>query len=293
MPGLILDTRTIAATMRDQLKAEVDAYKAANGKTPNLVIVCAGDDTAIYDYIRVVTRQSHMVGLRAQAHILPSDVSLAEFSEHLAELNANPNVQAISLQAPLPPQLSLNEVAMQIHPDKDVEGLHPRNAGQVQLEGPGLVPPPAVGAMRLLSLYSINPAGRYAVIVGRNQIIGKPVASLLTEANATVTICHRQTHHLSAFTRIADLLVVATQTPGLITGEMLKPGAVVLDFGINYRKNGRAAGQIVGDVDFESVRQVAGAVTPMPGGTGPMTVIALLQNVLKAARLQDAEAALK
>ena len=287
MPGMILDTRTIAATLREQLKNEVAAYKTSAKQTPNLVIMCVGDDTAIYDYIRVVTRQAHVVGLRAQAHILPGDTSLTELSEHLAELNANPQVQAISLQTPLPPHLNVMEVAAQIDPAKDVEGLHPRNAGQVQYDGPYLAPPPALGAMKLLSLYSINPAGRYAVVVGRNPVIGKPLATLLTEANATVTICHRQTPHLSAFTRIADLLIVAAQTPGLISGDMLKPGAVVLDFGINYGKGNRHAGQITGDVSFENARQVAGAITPMPGGTGPMTVIALLQNVLKAAKMQS------
>ncbi len=288
MPGLLLDTRTIAATMRDQLKAEVAAYKADTGKTPGLVLVAAGDDTSIYDYIRVVTRQAHMVGLRAQAQILPTDISLQELSQHLAELNHNSSINAISLQSPLPPHLKLKEVAARLDPLKDVEGLHPINAGRVALNGPGLVSPPALGAMRLLSLYSINPAGRYAVMVGRNEIIGIPLAALLTEANATVTICHSLTPHLSAFTRNADLLVVATQTPGLINGEMLKPGAVVLDFGINYIKDSRYSNHTVGDVDFESAHPVAGAITPMPAGTGPMTIIALLQNVLKATQLQDA-----
>ncbi len=284
MPGLVLDTRSIAATMRDQLKSEVKLFKEEHRLTPTLVIVCVGDDNSIYDYIRVVTRQAYMCGLRAIAHVLPTDISFEELTVHLQELNASPTVQAISLQTPLPAHLNLFQVAALLDPDKDVEGLHPRNAGLAQLDGPYLISPPAVGAMKLLSLYSINPAGRYAVVIGRNAVIGKPLAGLLTEANATVTTCHSQTPHLAAFTRMADLLVVATQNPALITGEMIKPGAVVLDFGINYHKGPRSTTQIVGDVDFESVRQVAGAITPMPGGTGPMTVIALLQNVLKAAQ---------
>ncbi|HEX2911740.1 MAG TPA: bifunctional 5,10-methylenetetrahydrofolate dehydrogenase/5,10-methenyltetrahydrofolate cyclohydrolase [Chloroflexia bacterium] len=288
MPGLILDTRSVAATIRDQLKNEVAEFKQQFSYVPTLVIVCVGDDNAIYDYIRVVTRQAHMTGLRAIAHILPTDIRHEELVSHIEELNRNPAIQAISLQAPLPPHLNLIRIAEVIHPDKDAEGLHPRNAGDVSLNGSRLVAPPALGAMKLLSLYSINPAGRYAVVVGRNPIIGKPLAALLTEANATVTICHRQTPHLSAFTRIADLLVVAAQSPHLINGEMVKPGAIVLDFGINYVRGGSSQGQqIQGDVEFDSIKRVAGGVTPMPGGTGPMTVISLLQNVLKAARLQQ------
>lgn len=287
MPGLILDTRTIAATMRDQLKSEAIAFKQDYNTTPTLVVLCVGDDTAIYDYIRVVTRQAHMIGLRALAHVLPTDISLEELASHIEELNHNPKIQGISLQTPLPKHLNALEVAELITPAKDVEGLHPHNAGHLSVNGPRLVSPPALGAMKLLSLYSINPAGRFAVVVGRNPIIGKPVAALLTEADATVTICHRQTPHLSAFTRMADLLVVAAQTPNLITGEMLKPGAIVLDFGINYLRSNRQSSQIVGDVDFDSAFAVAGAITPMPGGTGPMTVICLLQNLLKTARQQQ------
>ncbi len=289
MPGLILDTRTIARTIRDQLKAEIAAFRQSYTVTPSVVVVCVGDDTSIYDYIRVITRQAHLVGLRALAHILPADTSLEELKSHLEELNHNPNIHAISLQTPLPPHLNVLEVANLIAPAKDVEGLNAQNSGNISLNDARLVAPPALGAMKLLSLYSINPAGRYAVVVGRTPIIGKPLAALLTEANATVTICHRQTSHLSAFTRVADIVVVAVQHPGLITGEMLKPGAVVLDFGINYQGGSGRTNQIVGDVDFESARQVAAAITPMPGGTGPMTVVSLLQNVLKAAKLQVQE----
>jgi methylenetetrahydrofolate dehydrogenase (NADP+) / methenyltetrahydrofolate cyclohydrolase len=287
MPGLILDTRSIAATMRDQLKTEAAALKGNLPTVPTLVIIGIGEDNSIYDYVRVVNRQAQMVGLKAVAHILPADTSYEEVAEHLNALNNDPKVQGISLQTPLPPHLDVSKVAELIDPDKDVEGLHPRNFGAIAMESPRLVSPPALGAMKLLSLYSINPAGRFAVVVGRNPIIGKPLAALLTEANATVTICHSQTQHLSAFTRMADLLVVAVQRPHLITGEMIKPKAVVLDFGINYPPRGGRQGIINGDVDFESVRNVASAITPMPGGTGPMTVIALLQNVIKAAKLQN------
>lgn len=289
MAGLILDTRSIAATIRDQLKTETATLKQQLNLAPTLVILAVGDDAAIYDYIRVVTRQAHLIGVRAQAHILPADISQEELAEHIQELNKNPRVQAISLQTPLPAHLDVNAVADCLDPDKDVEGLHARNYGAIGINSPRLVSPPALGALKLLSLYSINPAGRFAVVVGRTPIIGKPLATLLTEANATVTICHRQTAHLAAFTRMADLLIVATQQPGLIKGEMLKPGSVVLDFGINYpAKSSRHNPTILGDVDFESARRVVGAITPMPGGTGPMTVVALLQNVLKATRLQHA-----
>jgi len=284
MAGLIMNTRSTAATMREQVKGEVAEFKQQSGFTPSLVIVSIGEDTATYDYIRVVTRNATQVGIRAYAHILPLDISPAELEEHLAGLNKDERVQAISLQTPLPPQLKLTEVARWLDPSKDVEGLHPLNVGYLTEGLPLLAPPPAVGAMKLLSLYNINPAGRTAVVVGRNAIIGKPLAALLMAANATVTLCHRQTPHLNHFSRQADILVVGAQQPDLIKGEMVKPGAVVIDFGINYVN--QTVRKVVGDVEFESVHQVAGAITPMPGGTGPLTVIALMQNTLKAALLQ-------
>lgn len=288
MPSIIMDTRTTAATLRGQVKNDVADFKQREGFTPSLVIVSVGEDAAIYDYIRVVTRNATQVGVRAYAHILPADIDPAELKEHLTGLNQDSRVHAISLQTPLPAHLNLREVATWLDPYKDVEGLHPLNAGYVTEGMPLLAPPPALGAMKLLSLYNINPAGRLAVVVGRNAIIGKPIAAMLTAANATVIVCHRQTPYLGHFSRQADILVVGAQQPELINGEMIKPGAVVVDFGINYVGQAGADGKrrVVGDVDFDTAQRIASAITPMPGGTGPLTVIALLQNTLKAATLK-------
>ncbi len=284
MPALILDTRSTAATMRQQIKTDVAEFKQAYGYAPSLVMVSVGEDPATYDYIRVVSRNAVQVGIRAYAQVLPADISAAEMREHLEELNQDKKHHAISLQTPLPAQLNLREVVRWLDPAKDVEGLHPLNVGLVNEGTPVLAPPPALGAIKLLSLYNINPAGRTAVVVGRNPVIGRPIAAMLTAANATVTLCHRQTPYLSHFTRQADILVVGVQHSGLISGEMIKPGAVVIDFGINYQGQGQK--RLTGDVDFEGARQVASAITPMPGGTGPLTVITLLQNVLRAAASQ-------
>ena len=279
MTALILDTRTTAATLRDQLKTDTADFTRRTGSPPSLVMVSVGEDRSIFDYIRVVTRSASAIGVRAYANLLPTDTTTAELKRHLAELNNNPNIDAISLQSPLPPHLNMSEVAHFLAPEKDVEGYHPANVGMLNYEdAPGYMSPPAAGAMKLLKLYSINPAGRNVVVVGRNPVIGRPLANMLTAANATVTLCHSKTQNLGMFLRQAEILVVAVQKPGLITGAMVRPGAVVLDFGINY-----VGDRVIGDVDFGSVSVAAGALTPMPGGTGPMTVVALLQNVLKAA----------
>jgi methylenetetrahydrofolate dehydrogenase (NADP+) / methenyltetrahydrofolate cyclohydrolase len=281
MPAVVLETRAHANSLRDQLSIEVAKFKQKHSLTPSLVIVAIGEDTATYDYIKVVTRNAVKVGIKAYANLLPADISKEELKAHLEELSNRENIQAISLQTPLPKEMALTDIGKAINPLKDVEGFSPMNNGSSFMGQPLLLPPPALGGMKLLSLYNINPAKRHAVVVGRNLIIGKPMSLLLTEANATVTVCHSQTANLAYFTRQADILVVATQQAGLINAEMIKPGAVVVDFGINY-----VNGRVTGDVDFARVKQVAGAITPMPGGTGPLTVISLLGNVLKAAQLQ-------
>lgn len=276
-----MNTRTIAATMRDQIKKEIRDFRQNSGPIPSLVLLSVGEDPSIYDYIKVVIRQATQVGIRAYAQILPYDVTLDEIRQYIQELNQNPHIQAISLQSPLPKHLPMAEVAAFIQPEKDVEGLHPHNVGSAFNGKTLLVSPPATSTLKLLSLYSIIPAGRHVVIVGRNLIIGKPLMTLLTAANATVTLCHSQTQNLINFTRQAEILIVAVQHPNFVSAEMVRPGAIVIDYGINY-----VNGQVVGDVNYEEVRRVAGAITPMPGGTGPLTVIALLQNVLQAAQLQ-------
>lgn len=281
MPALLLETRSHANNLREQLKAEVTKFKQEHQITPALVMVAVGEDASTYDYIRVVTRNAMKVGIRAFANLLPADISKAEFKAHLEELNQRENIHAISLQTPLPKDLSVGEFGKVITPFKDVEGLNATNIGNSYLGQPALIPPPALAGMKLLSLFTINPARRQVVVVGRNLVIGKPISQLLTEANGTVTVCHSQTTNLAYYTRQAEILIVATQQPNLITADMIKPGAVVVDFGINY-----VNGKVQGDVEFEKAKQVAGAITPMPGGTGPLTVISLLSNTLKAANLQ-------
>lgn len=282
MSALIMNTRTIAATLREQVKKDIAEFKQKTGVTPGLVIVGVGEDPTIYDYIKAVIRQAMQVGIRAYAQLLPIDITLEEVRQHLEEFNQNPAIQAISLQAPLPKHLPMSEVGAIMRPEKDAEGLHPLNLGAALSGSPLLVSPPATSAMKLLSLYSIKPAGRHVVILGRNLIIGKPLSILLTAANATVTVCHSQTQGLTNFTRQAEIVVTAVQQPNFLTSDMVRSGAVVIDYGINY-----VNGQIVGDVNFNDVQRVAGAITPMPSGTGPITVIALLQNVLQAAKLQQ------
>jgi methylenetetrahydrofolate dehydrogenase (NADP+)/methenyltetrahydrofolate cyclohydrolase len=278
MAAILMDTRSTAAAMRLQVKAAAETLRQEAGQQPTLVLVAVGEDASIYDYIRVVTRTAAQVGIRAFAHILPSDIGLEEFGQHIAELNRNPQIHAISLQTPLPDHLPLDLVSGFLDPAKDVEGFHPANIGQYVLGQSALVPPPALSGMKLLSLYSINPEGRHVVIVGRNPVIGKPLANLLTNADATVTLCHSKTHRLTTFTKAADILIVAVQRPHFFSAEMVRAGSVVIDFGINYVK-----GKVLGDVDTASVQVVAGAITPMPSGTGPLTVIHLLQNVVQAA----------
>ena len=285
--ALILDSRLTAARKRDELKLEIEAYKAEFGNAPQLVVVCVGDDAAIYDFIRIATAQARRVGIRAVAHVLSGQLTTAEVAQHLDDLSNDPNVHAIALQTPLPPGMALGDLVAHIHPDKDVEGYHPNNAGHIYADTPRLIPTPALGALQLLEAYEIDPAGMFCVVVGRNSIIGKPLSTLLMEVNATVVIGHRQTPNLEGLIQKADLLVLGASIPEGIPTSALKPGVIILDYGINYVSDGDTD-TIVGNVDFEEALQIAGAITPMPGGTGPMTTISLLQNVLKAARLQAA-----
>ena len=284
MAGQVMNTRPIAATLRDQFKREVDAFKTRSGITPSVVIISIGQDSNIVDYIRVASRVAAQVGVRAYAHVLPVDITMAELKQHFAELNANPNLHAVALQTPLPPHLSVSDVAALIRPDKEVEGMSPLNVGAISGGNARFVPPPAQATMKLLSLYSISPAGKNVAIIGRSLAIGKPLATLLTDAHATVTVCHSRTSNLVAITCQADIVITAVQNPGLISADMVKRGSVVIDYGITF-----VGDKIVGDVRFEEVRQVVDALTPMPGGTGPLTVISLLQNTLKAATLAHAK----
>lgn len=226
-------------------------------------------------------KASGRVGIRSETFHLPADVPAAEYLALIDTLNRRPDVHGILPQLPLPPQISAEAVFARVDPAKDVDGLTPVNMGRLTLGRPGLVPCTPLGIMALIDAAGVSPAGAEAVVVGRSNIVGKPTALLLLARHATVTLCHSRTRDLAAHTRRADVLVSAVGSPHLIRAHMVKPGAVVIDVGLS-----RVDGRIVGDVDFDAVREVAGAITPMPGGTGPMTIAMLLENTLDAARRQ-------
>ncbi|MFO7245564.1 MAG: bifunctional methylenetetrahydrofolate dehydrogenase/methenyltetrahydrofolate cyclohydrolase FolD [Thermaerobacter sp.] len=280
MAAQILDGRALADRVRQEVAARVADFRSSTGITPGLAVVLVGDDPASQVYIRAKMRECERAGLRAELHHLPADARQDAVEAKLRELNSDPDVHGILLQWPVPSGLDYGQLIEAIAPIKDVDGFHPVNAGRL-LEGrPRFVPCTPLGILRLLEAYDIPVAGRHAVVVGRSPIVGRPMAALLLAHDATVTICHSKTPDLASFTRQADVLVVAVGRPGLIGPQHVKPGAAVIDVGINRLPGGR----LVGDVDFEAVRDVAGWITPVPGGVGPMTVAMLLHNTCEAAR---------
>lgn len=280
MPAEILDGRALAAQVREEVAAQVADFRTATGITPGLAVVLVGDDPASQVYVRSKMRECERAGLRAELHHLPADARQDAVEAKLRELSGDPDVHGILLQWPVPPGLNYAQLIDAIAPIKDVDGFHPVNAGRL-LEGrPRFVPCTPLGIMRMLDAYGIEVAGRHAVVVGRSPIVGRPMAALLLAHDATVTVCHSRTRDLASLTRQADVLIVAVGRPGLIGSDHVKPGAAVIDVGINRLPGGR----LVGDVDFEAVRPVAGWLTPVPGGVGPMTVAMLLHNTCEAAR---------
>lgn len=282
MPAMIMETRSMASNLLQQVQQEVTTFNRQSNQAPSLVVLGFGEDQSTIDFVRILGRNAPRAGIRITTLLVASNIKLAEIRRQIEFLNNDPTVHAIALQLPLPKHLEVEEVASFINPDKDVEGLHPIHAGRLLMGKPAMVPPPALSTMKLMAMYNINPAGRHVVIVGRNFEIGRPLHSLLTGVNATVTLCHSFTQNLQSHTRQAEILITAAGQPGLITADMIRPGALIIDYGINYLNKS----QVVGDVDFDNVINLAGAITPMPGGIGPLTVICLLENVLKAARLQ-------
>lgn len=252
-----------------------------HGIAPCLAAVLAGDDPASHAYVSSKAKASGRAGIRSETFHLPADVPAAEYYALIETLNRRRDVHGILPQMPVPPQISPEEVFARLDPEKDVDGLTPVNMGRLTLGRPALVPATPLGVMALIDAAGLSAAGRDAVIVGRSNLVGKPTALLLLARHATVTLCHSRTANLASHTRRADILVSAVGHPHLIGADMVKPGAVVIDVGLT-----RVDGRITGDVDFEAVREVAGAITPMPGGTGPMTIAMVLENTLAAARRQ-------
>ncbi len=281
MAAKILDGTALARTRRVHLADQVRAFIERHRIAPCLAAILVGDNPASRSYVESKARACGQVGMRSETFHLAAETSATELLALVDELNARRDVHGVLPQLPLPSQIDPDAVFVRLHPDKDVDGLTPANMGRLALGDPRLIPCTPGGILVLIDEAGVDIAGSEAVVVGRSNIVGKPTALLLLARHATVTLCHSRTADLAGHTRRADILVSAVGRPQTIRREMVKPGAVVIDVGIS-----RVGGKIVGDVDFEAVRQVAGAITPMPGGTGPMTIAMLLENTLAAARLQ-------
>lgn len=280
METKLIDGNAHARALKDELRSRVAALKAA-GTTPGLAVILAGDDPASAVYVRNKGRACADVGLHSEQHDLPASVSETELLQRVHALNADPRIHGILVQLPLPAHISADRVLRAIDPAKDVDGFHPVNVGMLATGNPTLVPCTPAGVMRMLARESIPLEGRHAVIVGRSNIVGKPMAMLLLQENATVTICHSRTRDLPEVTRSADLLVVAIGRARFLKGDMVRPGTAVIDVGINRLPDGKLAG----DVDYAAVLGRASHITPVPGGVGPMTIAMLLENTVRAAEL--------
>jgi methylenetetrahydrofolate dehydrogenase (NADP+)/methenyltetrahydrofolate cyclohydrolase len=276
----IIDGKAVAAEVRERVRAEVAEYAAANGgRAPGLATVLVGDDPASQIYVRNKHKACEEAGMRSIHHGLASDTTQADLLELIEGLNADADVDGILVQLPVPEQIDPDAVLATLEPRKDVDGLTPTNAGLLASGAPGLVPCTPAGVMELLRHEGVELEGAEAVVVGRSNLVGRPVASLLLGANATVTTCHSRTRDLPAVCARGDVLVAAVGSPRLIGADAVKPGATVIDVGMNRSDDGLA-----GDVDFDAVSEVAEAITPVPGGVGPMTIAMLLANTLQAAR---------
>jgi methylenetetrahydrofolate dehydrogenase (NADP+)/methenyltetrahydrofolate cyclohydrolase len=280
MAATIIDGKSLAAAVRAAQKGVV-ASLAARGIRPGLAAILAGDDPASRIYVRNKARACEETGVHSEIHAFPESVSESALLERVAQLNADSRVHGILVQLPLPRHLSADRVLAAVSPAKDVDGFHAVNLGALLQGRPGFVPGTPAGVMRLLDHAGVPLAGRRAVIVGRSNIVGKPLALLLLQKDATVTICHSKTADLAAQTRQADILVAAVGRSKLITADMVKAGACVIDVGVNRT----AEGKLTGDVDFAAVKEIAGSITPVPGGVGPMTVAMLIANTVRAAEL--------
>ena len=285
----LIDGTSIGRLVRDDVAKEVARLKTL-GVVPGLSVVLVGDDPASAVYVRSKGKACEEAGMRGETIRLPSDTSEAQLLEQVDALNADPRVHGILVQMPLPKHMSADKVIRRIRPEKDVDGFHPVNVGKLSIgERDGFVPCTPAGAIELLVRSGVETRGKDAVIVGRSNIVGKPMAALLLQdapgGNASVTVCHSRTTDLASHTRRADILVAAIGRPEMITGDMIKPGAVVIDVGIN-RVNDASVPKgyrIVGDVEFASARAVASLITPVPGGVGPMTIAMLMKNTVRAA----------
>ncbi len=280
MAARLIDGKAVAAGVRERVAAGVEEFKQANGgDIPGLATVLVGEDPASHIYVSNKRKQTEEVGMRSFHHELGAATPQEELLDLIRELNEQETVDGILVQLPLPEQIDPDQIVAAIDPAKDVDGLNPISAGTLAQGRPGLVPCTPQGVIELLDHAEVEIEGAEAVVLGRSILVGRPLASLLLGRNATVTVCHSRTRDLAAVCSRADILVAAVGSPRLVTAEMVKPGAAVIDVGTNRTEDG-----LVGDVDFDAVAEVAGALTPVPGGVGPMTIAMLLSNTLAAAR---------
>ena len=283
----LLEGAPIAGEIRAKVAADVAEFARTNGRPPGLAVVVCGRSAPSMVYLERILKACSTVGIESQFVDVPGDEPAsqsAELTAALRRLNVDPAVSGIIVQLPLPPGIALRTVVDVIDPLKDIDGIHPLNAGLLRLGYEGFVPATAHAALEILERSGAAIPGAEAVVIGRSPVVGMPVAFMLVKGGATVTVCHTKTRDLAAHTRRADIVVAAAGRPGLVTGAMLKPGAVVIDVGINV-----VDGRIVGDVDFESAREVAAAITPVPGGVGPLTNALLLAHLVRAAQRQAVE----
>lgn len=287
MAASLIDGKLIAAGIREEVAAQVGALRE-KGTEPCLAVVLVGDDPASHTYVEAKRKASQEVGIRSIRHRLAKETAESALVDLISELNHDAGVHGILVQLPLPSHIDEYNIVSAISPQKDVDGFHPYNAGRLVAGLDTFIPCTPYGVLQILEKSGIETAGQHAVIVGRSNIVGKPLMNLLAQkadaANATVTLCHSKTADIKAHTLRADILIAAIGQARFVTADMVKPGAVVIDVGINrIEEQGKVC--LVGDVDFEEVRQVASRITPVPGGVGPMTVAMLMQNVAKAADL--------
>jgi methylenetetrahydrofolate dehydrogenase (NADP+)/methenyltetrahydrofolate cyclohydrolase len=290
MAATILSGRDLAKAMQEEIAAAVAEFKAKHGFAPTIAVLRVGEDPASISYAKAIEKAFAGRGMGFALHTLPEGATQAEIVAMVSKLNADVNVHGIMVQEPLPKGIDEAVVKEALSPEKDVDGVHPVNAGRLSqvapvgrppMVGPFFVPATPAGGLELLKRNHVPLQGKHAVIVGRSNIVGKPMAMLLLRENATVTMAHSRTADLPAMCRSADIVCAAVGQARMIKGDWLKPGAVVIDFGVNF-----VDGQMCGDVDFESAQTVAGMLTPVPGGTGPMTNVMLMHNVIEAARRQ-------
>ena len=275
----ILDGKIVSAKRRAELKEKISKFSDEHGFVPGLAVIIVGDNPASVVYVRNKKKACDEVGINSYVIQLPEDVSEAELIKEITVLNSDDNVQGILVQLPLPKHIREDVIINSISPCKDVDAFHPYNVGKILTGDYTFLPCTPAGVMAMLEHYNISICGKKCVVIGRSNIVGKPMALLLLEKNGTVTVCHSRTEDLRSEVKGADILVVAVGKPEFITGDMIKPGAVVVDVGINRTEQGK----LVGDVDFATASEVAAYISPVPGGVGPMTITMLLQNTLTAA----------